>query len=459
MDMSRSHLGVGEALERRHSDTSVPHSHMAVSSMSNNVELPHKHFAVIFLDQDGNPQVMASPSIAGCGGAIFTPDVKNRFMEMTSPISQSLQYSNQASLPHSPWGMQSDLQWGLPSHTGSPEKIPCEWQSQQSRRKRRDMKRIGMVRPRPKSATPPPTPPPGRSVLRVDNADLLRRYYEKAFEDFQQLNCRAIAKSYIKLVEPRKQVHFPYNGRKVIAGVSQRVNPELTKPGWWPQDVQHKEPDHLLKRDRLKLLVHILCELKDSHGVTAEKLREAGQDVRRQISPANRLQVLDEIYFVRQMEERYLDGKIDASTLVQVIHTHLPEANYQATDPAARVHSAPSTSFDTEDDEQDDEDQGPLLEAADQYTLPSHQVVPLSPATSCSESSGPHSPTTGYGAYPISMAPNMIPHESPVIKQQMPDPHAHPHPMSGYYAQPFAPTEKNTAYWPSVPHSMTQYGY
>lgn len=60
--------------------------------------------------------------------------------------------------------------------------------------------------------------------------------------------------------------------------------------------------------DRLRLLVHILCELKDSHGVTADKLREAGQDVRRQITPAHRLQVLDEIYFVREMEERYLDG-------------------------------------------------------------------------------------------------------------------------------------------------------
>lgn len=162
----------------------------------------------------------------------------------------TLRWLDQGSIPSSPWGMQSDLQWGLPSHTGSPEKIPCEWQSQQNRRKRRDMKRTGMVRPRPKSATPPPTPPPGRSVLRVDNTDLLRRYYEKAFEDFQQLNCRAIAKSYIKLVEPRKQVHFPYNGRKVIAGVSQRVNPELTKPGWWPKDVLHKEPDHLLKRGK-----------------------------------------------------------------------------------------------------------------------------------------------------------------------------------------------------------------
>lgn len=187
-----------------------------------------------------------------------------------------------------------------------------------------------MARPPPKSSSPPPTPPPGRTILRVGNRDLLRRYYEKAFEDFQQLNCRAIAKSYIKLVEPRKQVHYPYNGRKVISGVSQRVDPEQTKPAWWPAGVLHREPDHLLKRgktdpvtgkdhilipilDRLKLLVHILCELKDSHGVTADKLRDAGQDVRRQITPSNRLQVLDEIYFVRQMEEQFLDGEIGSS--------------------------------------------------------------------------------------------------------------------------------------------------
>jgi hypothetical protein len=62
--------------------------------------------------------------------------------------------------------------------------------------------------------------------------------------------------------------------------------------------------------DRLRLLVHILCELKDSHGVTTDKLRDAGQDVRRQITPAHRLCVLDEIYYVRRMEERYLDGEI-----------------------------------------------------------------------------------------------------------------------------------------------------
>lgn len=67
--------------------------------------------------------------------------------------------------------------------------------------------------------------------------------------------------------------------------------------------------------DRLRLLVHILCELKDSHGVTADKLREAGQDVRRQIDPESRLQILDEIYFVRQLEEQFLDGEIGKQSL------------------------------------------------------------------------------------------------------------------------------------------------
>lgn len=62
--------------------------------------------------------------------------------------------------------------------------------------------------------------------------------------------------------------------------------------------------------DRIRLLVHILCELRESHGITADKLKDAGQDVRRQIMPAERIQVLDEIYYVRDMEELYLDGKI-----------------------------------------------------------------------------------------------------------------------------------------------------
>ncbi|KAJ6038591.1 uncharacterized protein N7446_005394 [Penicillium canescens] len=127
---------------------------------------------------------------------------------------------------------------------------------------------------------------------------------------------KAIAKSHVKLVEPRKQVLYPYNGRRVISGVSQPLDPELTKPGWWPVGALHREPDHLLKPDRLRLLVHILCELKDTHGIIVDKLRSASQDVRRQVAPANRLEILDEIYFVRQVEEQFLDGEIHANTLI-----------------------------------------------------------------------------------------------------------------------------------------------
>ncbi|KAJ5853126.1 RHS Repeat protein [Penicillium rubens] len=71
-------------------------------------------------------------------------------------------------------------------------------------------------------------------TISIIDRDLLQRYYEKAFQNLQQTNCRALAKAYIKLVEPCKQVYFPYNGRTVVAGVTQQLDPEATKPPWWP---------------------------------------------------------------------------------------------------------------------------------------------------------------------------------------------------------------------------------
>jgi hypothetical protein len=148
-----------------------------------------------------------------------------------------------------------------------------------------------------------------KTMLPVKNHALLRKYYERAFQSLKQANCRILAKAYIKLVEPRKQVNFPYNGRKVISGIPQQLDPETTKPPWWPTEVVHREPDHLLKAGRVHLLVHILCELRESHGISVEKLREADQSIRRQFSPPECLQVLDEIYRVRGEEESYLDGR------------------------------------------------------------------------------------------------------------------------------------------------------
>lgn len=212
----------------------------------------------------------------------------------------------------------TSLAWYHHSRTRQTDLIPCEWQSQRSKRQKRRGSDTDSTSPCPSIR---------RTALRVGDQDLLRRYYEKAFDNFQQLNCRMIAKAWIKLVEPRKQVNHPYNGRKNVGGASQRVDPELTKPRWWPAGVTHKEPDHLPKPgecpnstrqnslltfiiERVRLLIHILCELRTSHDITAEKLKEAGQDVRRQISPVERLEVLDEIYYVRQMEEHFMCGDI-----------------------------------------------------------------------------------------------------------------------------------------------------
>lgn len=62
---------------------------------------------------------------------------------------------------------------------------------------------------------------------------LLRLYYEQVFQALQQTNCQVIAKAWVKFVEPRKQLQFPYNGRRVIAGKRIQFSPDETKPPWY----------------------------------------------------------------------------------------------------------------------------------------------------------------------------------------------------------------------------------
>jgi hypothetical protein len=83
--------------------------------------------------------------------------------------------------------------------------------------------------------------------LPIQDPGAMIHVYEKAFEKFQQTNCRVLAKAYIKILEPRKQVNYPYNGRKSVGGITVQLDPEVTKPSWWPSRVRHREPDHLPK--------------------------------------------------------------------------------------------------------------------------------------------------------------------------------------------------------------------
>lgn len=62
--------------------------------------------------------------------------------------------------------------------------------------------------------------------------------------------------------------------------------------------------------ERIHLLIHILRCLPRTYGLTTDLLEEATRSIRRRIEPADRLDVLTEIYIVRQLEERYENGEI-----------------------------------------------------------------------------------------------------------------------------------------------------
>ncbi|KAK2742682.1 hypothetical protein FQN57_005137 [Myotisia sp. PD_48] len=118
------------------------------------------------------------------------------------------------------------------------------------------------------------------------------------------------------MFQPKKQNKYPYNGGHGADG--KKGDPEKTKPDWWPPGVIHREPDHLSKPQRLQLLIHILRNLAKSHGITADKLKEAGQEAKQKIEPQQRLEILDEIYRIRRVEESYEQGEIGANTTVSV---------------------------------------------------------------------------------------------------------------------------------------------
>jgi Protein of unknown function (DUF2841) len=76
---------------------------------------------------------------------------------------------------------------------------------------------------------------PNTKILYLANTEVVDQFFETRFKQLQQLVCKVVAKAWIKVIEPKKQTNFPYN----------KGNDK--KPPWWPDDVKHKEPDHLMK--------------------------------------------------------------------------------------------------------------------------------------------------------------------------------------------------------------------
>lgn len=87
----------------------------------------------------------------------------------------------------------------------------------------------------PSTATRASTPGPTLYNITL-TPEAIDPYYIARFAALQQATCKLVVKNWIKVIEPKKQMKFPYN------------KGEDLKPQWWPEGVRHREPDHLSKQ-------------------------------------------------------------------------------------------------------------------------------------------------------------------------------------------------------------------
>ncbi|KAG5205226.1 hypothetical protein GTR04_6946 [Trichophyton interdigitale] len=273
------------------------------TSTTNALKVPYPHFALVGIDWSGQLKFHSS-LLEKFNGPVFTSEFKHWFERATGvkALDRSPIFAGDDSYQRRQWPMAQEVD--VFPNPAFPKKrrreiihhqAPIEPEEQVN-----EMEAVEMV------------------PLEIGNEEKIEAYYESAFRAFQQINCRQVAKAYIKIIEPRKQVKHPYNGGRGAPG--EKGDPEKTKPDWWPAGVIHREPDHLKKPERIRLLVHIFRKLGKTHGITADKLEEAGRDAQRQIKPRERLDILDEIYKVRRAEECYERGEADASAVVYVVN-------------------------------------------------------------------------------------------------------------------------------------------
>lgn len=93
----------------------------------------------------------------------------------------------------------------------------------------------------------------------------VRDYLGYCFDEFQQIPCKMIAKQWIKIIEPKKQSQYPYNGG------------DKFKPTWWPKEVRHKEPDHLKKAERIAVLTNIALLFRERTGELFDSVMAIGE--------------------------------------------------------------------------------------------------------------------------------------------------------------------------------------
>ncbi|KAK5166127.1 uncharacterized protein LTR77_008388 [Saxophila tyrrhenica] len=187
--------------------------------------------------------------------------------------------------------------------------------------------------------------PPKRTPtysFKVSDTEKVKDYLYGRLQLLQQQADKQISKAWIKGICPKKQARYPYQNS--IRKEREGKDPEV--PEWWPSEVcVFREPDHIPKESRMKLCLHLL-RLRP----TPEKAREWSGSTERtsltdthefygwteflkQMTPVSlfdglepdktekkkrREIVLDLMYKVADMEERYFRDELDGDTMIQV---------------------------------------------------------------------------------------------------------------------------------------------
>ncbi|KAJ5948907.1 hypothetical protein N7454_002214 [Penicillium verhagenii] len=321
--------------------------------------MPYAHYAMIYVDSEGKLKCDESASIQERNSTLFTSEVRQNFLEILGERA-GIQPSSRRTLEASP---------------------------RRVRRRRGDAPGASVTDSRYDDASDNDDYASNGSTdkvpIRIGDIQKVMAYYEGAFKHFQQLNCRMVAKAFIKYIEPRKQ-ESPR--QELLPGST--GDPEKTKPEWWPPGVMHKEPDHLRKEYRIELLIHIIRKLS-SFGITADKLKEVASDTKRSLKHPSHIEIINEILRLRKMEERFERGEVDANMVVFV------------------QNRGPSPKGDCDEEEDTNEPTRSPLEAPDlieDVMTPTSSVEQLGPMTTPIDSLSLASRTLP-SSYP--MAPDM----------------------------------------------------
>ncbi|KAI9645822.1 hypothetical protein NHQ30_005257 [Ciborinia camelliae] len=304
--------------------------------------IPVKEFAVIAILDDGREVNYTSQTLTNFQPRIFSPHLKNDFHKSIQRASLDASFSNSASYNqdsgYSDFSMDNGP--GMRRFSANDSTAGKRRRHRQLRQSSDDSdhdsagskktKRYHRQYDESSEETPSPIVERKTMQLKIGDEEEVTKFYSCRFKDMQQASCKIMGKAFVKLVEPRKQTHYPYTKGAEKA------------PPWWPTTsgellVRHREPDHLLKPERIRLLVHILKMIVEPHhkqcpavqklGLNVKKLEEVTMEVMsnwftEKDHPENSAKkpFLKEIFKVARKEEQYKNGEITSDTYIQVMY-------------------------------------------------------------------------------------------------------------------------------------------